>query len=249
MGEKGTLIFVNRIEEMKGSEFSYIRKPAFMSFLTTYLFCFGIAFLLIAFSPTISRQFVRLIGAELSLPASNPLGELPYGIIFSFPFLIYGLRTLLWNLMSSYEINSSRISLLTGSLVRKERFFSVSDFCDVSFWQNLFEAPLSIGKVTLAKRDGDRLLIRGVHNIKSVVEALRISIDSSEARKTHGPLYGQSGGHTRSATPSEEPKGTWGWSVALSAIIIIFLPVFFIIVFKAEVFASVLEFVRSLFAG
>ena len=237
------------MKEMKGSEFSYQRKPAFVSFLNTYVFCFCIAFLLIVFSPMVSRQFVRLIGAELGLPASHLLGRLPYGLFFSLPFLIYGLRTLLWNLMSSYEISSSRISLLTGSLVRKEHFFSISDFCDVSFKQNLFEAPLRIGKVTLTERDGGRLVIRGVHDVKSVVEALRVSIDSSEARETHGPLYGQSGGLTRSATPSEEHKGTWGWSMALSAVIIIVLPVFFIIVFKAEVFASVLRFVKRLFAG
>jgi hypothetical protein len=151
--------------------------------------------------------------------------------------------------MSSYEINPSRISLLTGSLVRKECFFSVSDFCDVSFKQNLFEAPLGIGKVTLTGRDGGRVLIRGVHNIKSVVEALRASIDSSDARETHGSLYAQPGGLTRSATPSEGHKGTWRWSVALSAIIIVVLPVFFVIMFKGEVLASVLEFVRRLFGG
>jgi uncharacterized membrane protein YdbT with pleckstrin-like domain len=191
---------MDRIEERKGSGFSYQRKPAFMSFLITYLFYFGIAFLLIAFSPTVSRQFVTLIGAELGGPASNPLGELPYGIVFCFPFLIYGLRTLLWNLMSSYEINSSRISLLTGSLVREERFFSVSDFCDVSFKQNLFEAPLRIGKVTLTKRDGGRLVIRGVHNIKSMVEALRTSMNSSAERETHGSIYAQSDKLTRSGT-------------------------------------------------
>jgi hypothetical protein len=234
---------------MKGSELSYRRKPAFISFLITYLFCFGIAFLLIAFSSTTSREFVRLIIPRLELSPSNLLWKLPYGIVFSLPFLIYGLRTLLWNLMSSYEINSSRVSLLTGSLVRRERFFSISDFCDVSFKQNLVEAPLAIGKVTLTAKDGGKLLIRGVHDVKSVVEALRTGINSSDTRETHRSIYAQSSPFTRLGTPSEGHKGTWGWSVGVSAIIIIILPVFFAIVFKIEVFASVLEFVRRLFAG
>jgi hypothetical protein len=237
------------VKEMKRSDFGYQSKPAFVSFLNTYLFCFGIGFLLIVFSPLISHQLIRLMGAELELPASHPLRRLPYGAVFSLPFLIYGLRTLLWNVMSGYEFSSSRISLLTGSLVRKEHFFSISDFCDVSFKQNLFEAPLGIGKMTLTERDGGRLVIGGVHDVKYVVEALRAGISSSEAREPYGARYAQSGGLAHSAAPSDKHKSTSGWSAVLSAVIIIVLSVFFIIVFKAEVFASLQRFVRGLFAG
>jgi hypothetical protein len=62
---------------------------------------------------------------------------------------------------------------LTGSLSRKEHFFLISDFYNISFTQNLIETPFGIGSIILNASTGERLIIKGVYNVKSVVEALR----------------------------------------------------------------------------
>jgi uncharacterized membrane protein YdbT with pleckstrin-like domain len=221
----------------------YQLKPALISFLINYLFCFGIAFLLIAFSSKISHEFVGPVLAELRLPASNLIMNLPYGVIFSLPFLIYGLRTLLWNLMSRYEISPSEITLLTGSLVRKESFFPVSVFCDVSFKQNLFETPLGIGKITLKTEDGTKLVLRGVQNAKSLVEALRASINSSDAGRT---VYTQSRRVSSSKLSSEQHNWAWGWSIGVLAAVIIVFPVLLTVVFKIDVLTEIWKFVGQI---
>jgi membrane protein YdbS with pleckstrin-like domain len=221
----------------------YQLKPAFISFLITYLGCFGIAFLLIAFSSKISREFIRPVVAELGLPAANPVANLPYGVIFSLPFLAYGLRTFLWNLMSRYEISPSEITLLRGSLVRKESFFPVSGFCDVSFKQNLFEAPLGIGKITLKTERGSKLVLKGVENVKSLVEALRTSINSSDAR---GTGYTQPRRVSPSEISSKKHNGAWGWSIALLAAVVIVLPVLLTVVFKIDVLTPLWKFIGQI---
>ena len=157
---------------MEKTDFEYKRKPAFISFIPIYFFCFGISFWLINSSPEISREITRQGLTHLGIPHLKLLWNLPYGVIFSIPFLIYGIRTLLWNIMTIYEITSSEIRLLTGSLSRKERLFFISDLYEISFKQNLIETPFGIGSLILKKGVG-QLIIKGVYNVRYVVESLR----------------------------------------------------------------------------
>ncbi len=161
-------------------EFNYRRKPAFISFLLVYLFCFGVAYLLMDNSPLISKEINRLIIAKLDMPYSNTLLNLPYGILFSIPFLIYGIYKILWNIMSSYEINSSEIRMITGSLTRKERFYPIMEFYEISFRQNLVEIPFSVGSLILKRiRGRNDLIIKGVYNARNVAEVLRSGLGVS----------------------------------------------------------------------
>ncbi|MEE8329723.1 MAG: hypothetical protein V3R54_07330 [Thermodesulfovibrionia bacterium] len=155
-------------------EFNYRRKPAFISFLLVYLSCFGVAYLLIDNSPLISKEINRLMISRLHIPYSNTLWNLPYGIFLSIPFLIYSIYKILWNIMSSYEINSSEIRMITGSLTRKERFYPIIEFYEISFRQNLIEIPFSVGSLILRRiRGGNDLIIKGVYNARNVAEVLR----------------------------------------------------------------------------
>ncbi|MCK5426738.1 MAG: hypothetical protein KAJ34_03505 [Thermodesulfovibrionia bacterium] len=158
---------------MDKSDFHYKRKPAFMSFLLLYILCFGIAYVLIDYSPYISKVFKGQLIGKPGIQHARFFRYLPYGILLAIPFAFYGTRKLLWNLMSIYEMNSSEIRLLTGSLSRKEHFFLISDFYNISFTQNLIETPFGIGCIILNASTGGRLIIKGVYNVKSVVEALR----------------------------------------------------------------------------
>jgi uncharacterized membrane protein YdbT with pleckstrin-like domain len=152
-------------------DFHYRQKPSPISFLFTYAICFGSSYLLIQHSPTVSRKILDLI-VLLRIPQINILHNLPYGKILSLPFLVYGVRVLLWNIMSYYEIDTTRIRLLSGHLIRKEQFVPMSDIHEISFKQNLIEAPFRIGSLLLKTRSGE-FSIRGVYNIKQVVEDLR----------------------------------------------------------------------------
>jgi hypothetical protein len=165
---------------MENTEFQYRRKPAFISFLPVYVLCFGIAYFLIKHSPSISGEVNRLLFSGPKMPVPDSLKNLPYGIIFSIPLLVYGIRKVLWNLMSLYEFSSSEIHLLTGSLTRKERFFTVPDFVQISFRQNLFEAIFGVGSLVLTRiKTGKRLTIKGVYRVKTVVDALRSGLGAS----------------------------------------------------------------------
>jgi hypothetical protein len=158
---------------MEKSGFYYKRKPAIISFLLIYIICFGISYWLINNSPAISKEINRYVITRLPIPHSNLLSNLPYGKIFSLFFLLYGIRTLIWNLMSSYEISSSEIRMLTGHLSRQELLFPLLDFYEVSFKQNLIETPFRVGTLMLNRRRGGQLIIKGVYNIRSVAESLR----------------------------------------------------------------------------
>ncbi len=165
---------------MGKSEFNYRRKPAFISFLLVYLSCFGVAYLLLDNSPLISKEINRLIIPKLHMPYSSTLLNLPYGILFSIPFLIYGIYKILWNIMSSYEINSSEIRLITGSLTRNERFYPIMEFYEISFRQNLIEIPFSVGSLILRRiRGGNDLIIKGVYSARNVAEVLRSGLGVS----------------------------------------------------------------------
>jgi hypothetical protein len=158
---------------MEKSGFYYKRKPAIISFLLIYIICFGISYWLINNSPAISKEINRYVITRLPIPHSNLLSNLPYGKIFSLFFLLYGIRTLIWNLMSSYEISSSEIRMLTGHLSRQELLFPLLDFYEVSFKQNLIETPFRVGTLMLNRRRGGQLIVKGVYNIRSVAESLR----------------------------------------------------------------------------
>ncbi len=160
--------------------FHYKRKPAFISFLPAYLLCFGISYFLMDNSQLVSGEITTRIIMPLSVSRSNLLWDIPYGIIFSLPFLIYGTNKILWNIMSVYEIDSFELRLLTGSLIRKERFFAVSDFFEVSFRQNLIETPFRAGTLMLTSiKTGKKLTIKGVYSVKTVVEVLRSGMGPS----------------------------------------------------------------------
>ncbi len=108
----------------------------------------------------------------IHVPRVNLLQNLPYGKLLSIPFIVYGLRIFLWNIMSYYEIDTSRIRLLTGHLARREEFVLVSDIHEISFKQNVLEAPFQVGSLLLKTRAGE-FNIRGVYRVKQVVEDLR----------------------------------------------------------------------------
>lgn len=243
----------NRFLSEEKPGLSYNRRPAFLSFLPKYLLCFGIALLLIIFSSEISREISRLIISLLDLEPSNLLRKIPYGIVFSFPFLICGIRAILSNLMSRNEIVSSEIHLLAGSLTRKEHFFVISDFCDISFKQNLLEAPLGIGEVILTGENGGDLVIKGVHNVKSIVEGLRAAMHSSSLERNRRSVFSHAAAFGPSRASSNRDEETWGMWMAVLVIIIILLPVFLAITVRMEAFAKVVagifEFVSQLFGG
>ncbi len=165
---------------MEKSDFYYRRKPAFLSFIIVYAFCFGVSLLLIKNTSSVSDVVTSQIITRLKIPQAIPLRGLPYGIIFSVPFLVYGIRRLLWNVMSLYEFSASEIRLITGSLIRKERFFNVHEFFQISFRQNLIEAPFGIGSITLVSlKTGKRLVVMGVYDVKHVVETFRSGMGAS----------------------------------------------------------------------
>jgi hypothetical protein len=161
---------------MEKSGFYYKHKPAIISFLLIYIICFGISYWLINNSPAIAKEINRYVITRLPIPHSNLLLNLPYGKIFSLFFLFYGIRTLLWNLMSSYEISSSEIKMLTGHVNRQEQLFPLLDFYEVSFKQNLIETPFRVGTLILNRRRGGQLIIKGVYNIRTLAESLRMWI-------------------------------------------------------------------------
>jgi uncharacterized membrane protein YdbT with pleckstrin-like domain len=153
------------------SDFRYYRKPAFISFLLIYLFCFVISFYLIKNSPAISKHIAGEL-MQLGIPHAKKFLGLPYGTIVSFPLIIYGVRRLLWNVMTRYEITTSRIRLLAGSLNRKEQIFQISNMQEITFKQSLIEAPFGIGSL-IFKRGNAELIIKGIYNVRYVAESIR----------------------------------------------------------------------------
>jgi uncharacterized membrane protein YdbT with pleckstrin-like domain len=159
------------VQRVDNSEFYYNRKPAFISFLLVYFFCFGISFLLTRNSPVISKQIAEQV-IKFGIPHSGRLQTLPLGTIISLPFFIYGVRRLLWNVMTSYEITYSQIRLLAGSLSRKEQLFSIPNLHEITFKQSLIEAPFGIGSLVLKKGNAE-FIIKGIYNVVYVAETIR----------------------------------------------------------------------------
>jgi hypothetical protein len=149
--------------------------PAFISFLPVYVFCIGSTYCLLRFSSFIDNFIFQNL-ARAGISQLTALQRIPFSAILSLPFALYAARTLLWNLMSRYEIGISGVRLLTGSLTRKEIFYpaSILKFEEISFEQNLLEAPFDIGTLVLKpEKGGNNIFVKGVTKIKLVVKALR----------------------------------------------------------------------------
>jgi uncharacterized membrane protein YdbT with pleckstrin-like domain len=166
---------------MKTPDFFHRQKPAFISFLLLYLLCFGISYLLIDNSREVSRRVVDVLTKLRMLrPYLHTYGihTLPYGIIFAFPFLVYGAGKLLWNIMTTYEITPSHVRLMAGSLRRKEQLFPLAGVHEVSFTQTLIEVPFGAGSLILHRGGSDKVEIKGVYRVKRVVDEIREKISN-----------------------------------------------------------------------
>ena len=153
----------------------YRRKPAFISFLPTYLFCFVMSFLLVYFSSDLSRWINDQLFSLLR-PTPDPLilRRMNYGMILAVPFVLFGMRRALWNSMSRYEVNTDGIHLLTGTLARKEYHLGFRDFEDVTFKQNIMEAPFKVGTLILKSGNLGEGRLKGFYNVKNLVDVIRL---------------------------------------------------------------------------
>jgi len=159
---------------MEKAEFLYRRKPAFISFSLVYMVCTLVSLLLVAYSQTISLSVSVEVLQKLDVPKQSLLWNFPFGVLFSIPFIYLGIRRFLWNLMSFYEIDSKEIRLIVGSLSRKEHHVALSNLYDVTFKQNLVEAPFQVGSLILTSlKSGRQMIINGVYDVKQVVDVLR----------------------------------------------------------------------------
>lgn len=63
--------------------------------------------------------------------------------------------------------------MITGSLARKECFYPIMEFYEISFRQNLIEVPFSVGSLILKRiRGRNDLIIKGVYSARNVAEVL-----------------------------------------------------------------------------
>jgi uncharacterized membrane protein YdbT with pleckstrin-like domain len=159
---------------MEKTEVLYRRKPAFVSFLGLYMVCILAALLLITYSRTISMSISVEVLEKLEVSKQSLIWNFPFGVVFAVPFAYLGIRRLLWNVMSFYEIDSKEIRLVVGSISRKEHHVPLSNLYDISFKQNLFEAPFQVGSLILTSlKSGSQMILSGVHDVKQVVDVLR----------------------------------------------------------------------------
>lgn len=149
------------------------RKPALISFLTTYFFLFFVSFLLVYYSPHLSDLINYQIFYLSRIPPTHFLLKLPYGAILAVPFFLFGMHTILRNLIGSYEIGRDGIHLLKGGLVRKEYHLALQSIDDLSFKQNLIEVPFRAGTLILKSDLGSELRVKGIHDVASVVDLIR----------------------------------------------------------------------------
>lgn len=162
------------IEQAEEPVFDYRRKPALISFLSVYLLCFVLAYLLTAYSEGISTYITDQIQTRFGMESSLPLWNIPFGNALAVPFLLYGIVKGIWHMMSFYEITSSDIRVTTGCLSRTEHYYMVPDFSAISFRQSLLETPFGAGSLILTNmKNGKRLIIKGVHDVQYMVDVLR----------------------------------------------------------------------------
>jgi hypothetical protein len=78
--------------------------------------------------------------------------------------------------MTTYEIDLSEIRLLAGSLSRKEHLYLIPSYSEISYKQNIIEAPFRVGSLIFYKGRSS-LVIKGIHDVKFVAECLREKIN------------------------------------------------------------------------
>jgi pSer/pThr/pTyr-binding forkhead associated (FHA) protein len=166
--------------------FSYKRKLALISFLPTYFFLFVVAFLLVYYSPHLSGLINIQILSLLRISPAHFLVNLPYGLILAVPFFFFGMLAIFRNLMSSYELDRDGLRLIKGAFAIKEYYLAFQDLDDISFKQNLFELPFRLGTLILKSGRGGELRVKGIHNVKRVVERMRRKgqVEKSQYYKT-----------------------------------------------------------------
>ncbi|MEJ2723758.1 MAG: GAF domain-containing protein [Deltaproteobacteria bacterium] len=165
--------------------FSDRHKLSPISFLSKYIFFFAVTFLLVYYSPILSGLINGRIPHFLSIPTAPFLANLPYGMILAVPFFFFGILAILRNVMSSYEVSNDGIRLLEGTFVRKEYHLAFQDFDDISFKQNLFEAPFRAGTLILKSGRGGELRMKGIHNVEGMVDLIR-----RKRQVERSPYYG-----------------------------------------------------------
>jgi len=107
--------------------------------------------------------------------------------MLSIPFVLFGLRKALWNVMTYYEIDADGVHLFTGILTRKDFHLTFHEFDDVSFNQSLLEAPFKVGTLVLKSRKLGECGVRGVHDVKNLVDQIRLK--KPEPSKKSGQQY------------------------------------------------------------
>ena len=99
--EVSRLKFRDKERKEAGSSGLYRRrKPALSCFLSTCFFLFFVSFLLVYYSPYLSGLINDQIFSLSGIPPTHFLLKLPYGVILASPFFLFGIRTILRNLMS-----------------------------------------------------------------------------------------------------------------------------------------------------
>ena len=173
-------------KKAKNPSFSDRHKLAPISFLSAYLFFFAVSFLLVYYSPLLSDLINSQILYLLRIAPAHFLLKLPYGVILAIPFFLIGILAILRNVMSSYEVGTDGIRLLEGTFVRKEYQLAFQDFDDISFRQNLIEAPFRAGTLILKSGRGSELRVKGIHHVESVVDLIRRKrqVEKSQYYKT-----------------------------------------------------------------
>jgi hypothetical protein len=155
-------------------DLSYRRKPAFVTFLPDYFFWFLVSFLLVHFSPPLSRLINDQIFSLLKTTPHRILLQIGYGMVLAVPFVLFGIRKLMWNAMSRYEVDTDGVRVLTGTLARKEYYLSLQQFDDVSFKQNIIEVPFKVGTLILKSGAWGEVGLRGIHDVKNLVDLIRL---------------------------------------------------------------------------
>lgn len=178
-------------------EFLYCRRPALISLTPALALCAVAALLLYSNDPLITDAVKNKVLAPTSMPTDNVTWRLPYGPLLALPVFAYFLNLTLWGLLSYYEITPHNIRLVSGSVVRRESYYSLDEFDDVGFSQSIVEVPFGIGQLVLHSSHR-QLKLQGIHNVKSVVDTLRHHLrqrppvpqqSSAYAHGTHAPAY------------------------------------------------------------
>jgi len=161
----------------------YRRKPAFVSFLPKYFFYFLATYLLVHFSPHLTLWINGSLFSLLKVATPRILLEVNYGMVLAAPFALLGIRKLLWNTMSRYEVDREGVLVLSGTLARKEYRLPLREFDDIYFRQSLMEVPFRAGTLILKSARRGEFGLRGIHNVRKLVELIRSRDKIEQPRK------------------------------------------------------------------